>query len=534
MDMEFPKYDFIKGSLFKLFINFKSESCILINAVREGCLAPQLARHAKLIVVYCNDYKESQILKDYLIREKIENAGIVVGSLDAWPFRDHIFDIACLGRLYCSRLLPALSEIKRTLNIAGQAYLYDILDRSDQFIKRCMSQRSFLRSLKKTGLVRNAAIEHYPNLFEARFLKTISSGAPRFSGSQIKDSIKLFLNKGIFGGIYLHSGNKTKSKRGRSMLEGIRVQLESDTGLRLRGADLIWVGTEDGVVADYGAAIARLPQSPLNLKRCERNFETLEKLEKKKLPIIVPKALNRGDYQGQPYYAESKIIGASIDLNPPTEKQMVRLYEEALGILTSPDFILGQINESEFNLLIDKEVQGLTPFIAENDKNIMLSSIDVARSILLSCKIPMAVHHGDFKCSNFICDKNRHIYGIIDWDLSRIPGFPLLDLFTLHYSFLYYTRNKKTEFKLTYEELLDNIINNPQHLKFADIFKIFNIPVEQAPIIALLAQLYYVNNHYYIRHKQTREWYEGVVQKHFIPSCKKIQARYNSRMTACG
>jgi hypothetical protein len=525
MTMMSPKFDIVKESLFKHFINFNSESCVLVYADQKCTLAAPLARHAKLAIIYCDNYEDARIVRDCLPHKGSGNVRIVVGALDAWPFRRRLFDIVALGRLNyslpsdASSLSRVLPEIQKSLVVTGQVYFCSMLSESGPFIENYLRRRTLSRALKNTGLVRTAAIEHYPDLYDAQYLKLIKSRRHGLSLSQIKDGIKVFLNKGYFGEIYTHYGNK--GKLDCSLLEGIRAQLQSETGLRLRDANLIWVGSAEGVVVDYGAAIVRLPQSEMNVQRCERNHETLEKLGSMKLPVVVPVALNKGRYNGQPYFTESKISGMSIDLNQPNKKEMMRIYGGAVDLMLSKEFAVSRLNEPIFDKLIENEISGLAPFVTEDDQKIILSSMDSVKGILLKHKIPAAVHHGDFKCSNFICDKKFRISGLIDWDLSSIPGFPLLDWFTLYHSYLHYARNNGSN--QNYMSLLRNIIEKPMDNEaIPAVFKRANISCDCIPIFTFLAQLYYVNNHYYAQHKQSKNWYEDIMQGQFMPSCGLI------------
>jgi hypothetical protein len=71
--------------------------------------------------------------------------------------------------------------------------------------------------------------------------------------------------------------------------------------------------------------------------------------------------------------------------------------------------------------------------------------------------------------------------------------------------------------------LLRNIIEKPMDNEaIPAVFKRANISCDCIPIFTFLAQLYYVNNHYYAQHKQSKNWYEDIMQGQFMPSCGLI------------
>lgn len=71
--------------------------------------------------------------------------------------------------------------------------------------------------------------------------------------------------------------------------------------------------------------------------------------------------------------------------------------------------------------------------------------------------MPSVCMHGDSKLENYVLDENNSVIGVIDWELSEIKGFPLIDLF---YLIVY---NHQIEYKLEFEQVFIDLLDNKLH-----------------------------------------------------------------------
>lgn len=184
------------------------------------------------------------------------------------------------------------------------------------------------------------------------------------------------------------------------------------------------------IIADN--RVIRLPHDEMNRKRCMTNRDMLIRLRKTRIAHLTPSFIGEGEIRGQFYFCETRLPGAGIDIPISRMDDMVN---KAAGLITdfhkdtARDII---VDEAYFKNLFSKEFSKLSQYLNEEYK-VKLNRIEAyVKEQLFYKKLKTVWMHGDYKIENILFDtKTWQIKGIIDWDLSRIEGLPLLDIFYL-------------------------------------------------------------------------------------------------------
>lgn len=178
--------------------------------------------------------------------------------------------------------------------------------------------------------------------------------------------------------------------------------------------------------------VIRVPLDKLSAARCRLNKIMLERLKRTSIASFVPRFLYSGNFEDQVYYCEERLPGYAVDI-PITKMDEL--------VLKATDFITKfhkettreiLLNESHFKRLIGREFKRLYVHL-NGDYRFKLSVIeDFLKKQLLGKSFKMVWSHGDYNVENILFDtKNWALKGVIDWDLSRREGLPLLDIFYL-------------------------------------------------------------------------------------------------------
>ncbi|MFA5118293.1 MAG: phosphotransferase [Candidatus Omnitrophota bacterium] len=182
-------------------------------------------------------------------------------------------------------------------------------------------------------------------------------------------------------------------------------------------------------------AIIRIPLNEEGLKRCMDNFEILRNLRQVNdiLKKEVPAALAEGEHQGKKYFVETELLGITLT------NQSSHINECMLqAVETLIDFHMA----TSRSIFIDVEVFDAYFSGYFSDCRAMLRKRGIVDTLedfevyvkkrLLNRRLNLVWMHGDYKIDNFIVSPGTfRIKGIIDWDLSRKEGLPLLDILYL-------------------------------------------------------------------------------------------------------
>lgn len=523
--------DSIGLGLFKFFLSATSGASLFFNsACGENILL--MFPYADLIVCYCNNFEEAIKIRNKMGNYNTLNIYIIVGKPRNLPFRSESFDnVSYLGILFDSdRDDPtdlSYSEIVRTLKVKSQCYLGFENAKIKNFRAKTFNSKlcllSFSKKIRQNNLIIKSLIYFYPNLSKIHFIKEIKLDNLLKFFVSFFDFLKIFLMYDNFGFI-LEKKSIQKINIESSFLEEIRTQIKNKSILKLQQPNLVRLGSGGSVVVDYGPLILRMPQIYIGRKRCINNFNILLKLKEIEIPVSVPKPVIDGCYKQQYFYAETKIDGVSLDLNNPSEMIQELIYLEAKKILTSEAIKFSKMDQEYFYLLVQSEIENLIEFIEPSDIFIFKNLLNKMEKVFIDDQLPLVIHHGDFKFSNFLYNqKTKKIQGIIDWDLARIPGLPLYDMLTV----VFYRR--KTIREATFLDYLSRFSRKLEVDKDIDDY-IRKIGISNGCIdfLSIMMMIKYINDHYYnTRTKNTKEWYERVIKKKLITPCLNILERRN-------
>lgn len=202
--------------------------------------------------------------------------------------------------------------------------------------------------------------------------------------------------------------------------------------LGFKKIDKIIVGKPDTIIVITPEAVIRMPLNGLSAARCRLNNRMVKDLAATGIVSYVPRFLGEGILDGQRYYCEKRIRGAAIDLpinkiDVPTKAAVDFITE--FHKMTVRDIV---IDDGNFKRLFGRGFGRLLPCLNVEYKAKLLRIQEDAKRSMAGKTFKTVWHHGDYKIENILFDTRRwSIVGVIDWDLSRKNGIPLLDIFYL-------------------------------------------------------------------------------------------------------
>ncbi len=519
--------DPVRNGLFKFFMSFQQNANVLVNDTSQGGTALSLAPHVRKVICYCRNYNQAIVIKERINKKGVHNIYLVVGRMHELPFSNLCFNNICFHKLNITEYSSGdrresldFHEIVRSLDILGEFYMNFGKVQVGSFIERIfrIKLKDILKKNAKSGLSKIKNIEYFPNVKKIYLVRQVDNSSFLKQLADLKSNIKIRYLRDNYSAIYMNKSGVSNKYRFPTLLESIMSELRRDIGSDLTQPNLIRLGSAESVVADFGQIIVRLPQTDIGRLRCSNNFDVLSTLKKCELPVVVPKPLKKGFYQGQYYFAETKINGLSLDLHPPNISRKQIISEEVEMFLKSNAMRVGNIDPHSCSILIDEEIRVIIPFLMNDNKNKFLDVAAKIREEFLYNQLPLFIQHGDFKYSNIICDHNSKITGIIDWDLAKIPGLPMVDFITFQH--LQENIYKKMNPVHYLHELINEPIKDPKIIRFGEYLQLSHNIISMTAFIALVK---YLNDHFYnVEIKQSPQWHNQVIQRYLIPSCEAI------------
>lgn len=261
--------------------------------------------------------------------------------------------------------------------------------------------------------------------------------------------------------------------------------------LGLKGVERVIHGKPDTIIILSHNMVVRVPMDYSSAVRCRVNYSTIKRLARTGIAPYVPIAIDSAKFRDRPYYCESRLPGVAIDI--PISR-IDELIDKAADLITkfhqetARDIIL---DEAGFKSLFGRDFFRLYPYL-DNEYKTKLSSIESGmKRQLLGKPLKTVWFHGDYKIENVLFDTSSwNIRGVIDWDLSRQSGLPLLDI-------LYLLAYKDVlVFKKSMIEILEDIIFNSKNLifkktAFSTYVKLFNISKN---MLHILKTIFWLNN----------------------------------------
>ncbi len=269
---------------------------------------------------------------------------------------------------------------------------------------------------------------------------------------------------------------------------------------------VIGVKTEDNN-SNY---ILRIPQNEIALKRCKENCDNLKALALLDSDIKgkAPQLLKEGVIEGRNYFIESKINGTAVDypfwfLNKITQKAASLLIE-----LHRQTSVEEEINDESFKRLVAPCFEKLEKYIQREEKEFLKNILGFVENKLLGKKITTVYMHGDYKIENLLIDeKSLDINGIIDWDLARQGGLPLLDLFYLiAYNDMLHTGRSIS--KVFIEKIFARKYDDFECSLFQEYLKNIPISKELVSSLAIMFWLHHVSYRFDPEIERMKQWLE--------------------------
>ncbi|MEW6329962.1 MAG: phosphotransferase [Pseudomonadota bacterium] len=514
----------VGAGLFKFFLTIPDRASIFVYDAHES-VTLSMSVQAKQVISCCNSLEKARTVKNRLENGVNSNVHVIVGDPLRLPFRSESFDIACFFHQLPDDVpqrgkTQGLSypEIARTLKTDGECYISFEDTQKGSLGKRMLRNvlgRTF-SGLKSAGLERKSIIDHYPELTKIHFVKVIEAENAWQVFANLKSLVKICLVRNNLA-VVLRRKPAPKITNGLSLLAGIGRELGDKGIAKPRMPKMVRLGSGGSVVADYGSVIVRLPQTDVGRKRCINGYDALSKLDKAELSFKAPKPMATGCYKHQDYYAESKLEGISLDLEAPNQANSELIYRRAMEMLKSDSIKLGAISPTLFSVLVQEEANSLIGVLEQDDALFLEELAGKMKAAFLDDELPVVIHHGDFKFSNFLCSNKGEIRGVIDWDLARIPGLPLYDVLTLYFS------SKMASGRSLLESLSRMVSVTETHDDIDCYVDKLGISRRGVRYLAIMAIVKHINDHYYSgQMRKSRYFYNNVIRKHLIAPCRHV------------
>ncbi len=439
-------------------------------------------------------------IQQRLDRKNVPNAeyALIAQETGSLPFPDNHFDVFAFHGMNATwssfgvepdqgrtTLEKMLAEVHRVLKKDGFVYIglqntygYDKWfnafqkgksspDRQQRHIR--VNSKTFQTLMSRAGF---EIIEMYPMILDHDQVQEIVMGRGYHSvknSFSFKERIKQIILSGWWINFFSPGWGTVswKGSPGRKFLEDLLLDLKNNAlivdskndpiGIKryivVNGKVFLSIGRPDRL---YGEKMIILPLDSASLSRRWDEAEILNELRGAGLPIssMIPKFHGEGCLHGQRYFVISEIEGITIDREFPqlesiTRRAVSSLIEFHAG--TARDCMVGDDEFSTlFSVQFDRVIQKLGVDSEPRIKRIEA----ILRDRMRNRRMKTVWMHGDFKIENILFDpSNYEVRGIIDWDLSRKVGLPLLDLLYL------LTYNRVIREKRTVENIfLENIL----------------------------------------------------------------------------
>ncbi|WP_342349199.1 phosphotransferase [uncultured Nitrospira sp.] len=288
--------------------------------------------------------------------------------------------------------------------------------------------------------------------------------------------------------------------------------LNHQEGERSDRSDIeVYVGTANALVGKLPDRIVRFPLGGEPLIRCRNNYETLQSLQGNS-PVAIPAPYDLGNFGDLRYFAESKLPGVE-----PTGE---RKWAWKTDMITAQAFrYLLQLHKATaqkvildgilFESLVGASLAHLMRYCKGTDKAIVTDIEVLLKERLMGKTVVLVRTHGDFKRTNLLVQESGEVVGLIDWDLSRGKGFPLMDL--LWYLSYEVYLNQGIPFyqaivRMAFEE--DLLMNDCVQTYWQELCL---GPIGQQKLFAAILLLYQFHEHSDHWHKSDEEWFSHIM-----------------------
>lgn len=353
---------------------------------------------------------------------------------DQIPLQEGLFDLICLSNsrfwfesdeMVFHKGKTCLSNLLKLLTPRGMIYLGM---RKDPFSFRVgigsqeLSHRGLVSSLEGSSWRVVTKLQFYPALGPIETVTKEGSRRSWFRGW--RSTLKKVVKGESYGLILVNSLPYTSS--------GVIGNISSQHGGGPSDeADIrVFVGTASSLVGKLPDRIIRVPLGQGALSRCRNNFETLQVLQGLS-PVPIPAPSCSGSFGDLMYFEESRLPGYE-----PTGEQrgawrsdkitaQASRYLLQLHAGTAQNVILDDVL---FEELVGVPLADFMTYCKGTDKDVFANVKVLVKDRLMGKATLLVRTHGDFKRTNLLVNESGKVIGLIDWDLSRKMGFPLMDL----------------------------------------------------------------------------------------------------------
>jgi aminoglycoside phosphotransferase (APT) family kinase protein/SAM-dependent methyltransferase len=191
---------------------------------------------------------------------------------------------------------------------------------------------------------------------------------------------------------------------------------------------------------DGAGLVVRLPMNEGSEATCALHHRALTTLANDErippaLRALFPRPLGEGQFEGQPFFAETSLTGESGRMY---YSRSGRRYDRA--IVNAAEVVCGLRRATDVPTLIDGaqydrlcgtwlgELRGIVPESARETIDRISAFLD---RTLRGAILPLGWHHGDYDFANLLYGPDDSVRGILDFEVFDAHGLPLIDLLLL-------------------------------------------------------------------------------------------------------
>lgn len=327
------------------------------------------------------------------------------------------------------RAYTQLAEGGELLVSFDNKYGYDRLLRGKEGCGALLSPIAVNNMLYRAGFRRQKVYSLYPDAARPLEMFRLGTTVDHRSGATFKERLRsVFTRQPLlraFHPAYVCVAVKGKQQR-RNFFEALMKELD------ITGPFRIVLGNPATVLLITGRQVIRIPLDRDSRRRCRNHWRALQALAASPAASLTGRAMRKGRFLDREYFVEERLAGTAVDV--PLDN-MDRLIGKAADFITRFHHHTVRpcrMDERCFRRLIGRGCMRLASCL-DGGRHTRLDGLRrQLRERLIGQDIPLVWSHGDFKLENVLFDlRDDRITGIIDWDLSRRAGLPLLDLLYL-------------------------------------------------------------------------------------------------------
>lgn len=357
------------------------------------------------------------------------------------PGDNETFDAVIVERpneIKCSNILVNvfLKEVHKCLKPSGEIVIalanklsYRRWLRRNIDERACFSLNNMRAELIKAGFRNIKIFTVYHNLDNMVSMSPIGRVVAMAVSEDWKRKIKAsILNNRLFR--HFHPAYILQASKNGVSAHGLFEKIAKHCGVSL--VDRIIIGKPRTAIIIASDRVIRMPLDKLSAIRCRQGKRTLARLAGMGQAGYAPRFLGSGAIYGQEYSVESRIAGECIS---PKDKRINILTRKAAELIcefhrnTAKDVL---VNEIAYRRLFKREFSRLASRVNQEYKEKLAYIESRLAQNVLGVEFRTVWMHGDYKIENVLMDGvTAKINGIIDWDLSKNMGLPLLDIFYL-------------------------------------------------------------------------------------------------------